>query len=82
MPMPFLQVNTVFQLGLVGTCILNSWLGWPGEAAVWGGSALTAGTTVWSCVAYFQAYRQGRVLAPAAAAASSSSGGGSRGGAR
>ena len=61
------KVNTVFQLGMVGTCILQSWQGWPGEGAVLAGSALTAGTTLWSCWAYLQAYRQGRVLAPSVA---------------
>jgi phosphatidylglycerophosphate synthase len=60
------KVNTVFQLGLIGTCMLHSWLGWPGEAAVWVGSALTAGTTLWTTLAYLQAYRQGRVLMPSA----------------
>ncbi len=80
-PLYISKVNTVFQLGLVGTCILHSWLGWPGEGPVWAASALTAGTTVWSCAAYFQAYRQGRVLAPAAASSrGSSAGGDSRGG--
>ncbi|KAL4433869.1 hypothetical protein ABPG75_000310 [Micractinium tetrahymenae] len=66
-PLYISKVNTVFQLGLVGTCILHSWLGWPGEGALWAASALTAGTTVWSCAAYFRAYRKGRVLAPATA---------------
>lgn len=75
-PLYISKVNTVFQLGLVGTCILHSWLGWPGEGAVWAASALTAGTTVWSCAAYFQAYRQGRVLAPVAQGSAGSSAGG------
>lgn len=82
-PLYISKVNTVFQLGLVGTCILHSWLGWPGEGAVWAASALTAGTTAASCAAYFQAYRQGRVLTPAVPGGGSSSraGGSSRGGA-
>ena len=64
-PLYISKVNTVLQLGLVGTCMLRAWLGWPGEAAVWAGSGLTAATTIWSSWAYLQAYRQGRVLAPA-----------------
>lgn len=68
-PLYISKVNTVFQLGLVGTCIMHSWLGWPGEAAVWAGSALTAGTTLASCAAYLRAYQQGRVLVPNAGGA-------------
>ena len=64
-PLFISKVNTVFQLGLVGTCMVNAWLGWPGEEAVWAGSVLTAGTTLWTTAAYLRAFRQGRLLAPA-----------------
>eukprot|EP00887_Chlorella_sp_A99_P003727 scaffold7.g3727.t1 len=67
-PLYISKVNTAFQLGLVAACISRAWLGWPGEDAVWWGSAATAGTTVWSCAAYVHAYAQGRVLAAPAAA--------------
>lgn len=64
-PLYISKVNTCFQLGLVGACVGHAWLGVPSEAWVWGGSVLTAGTTVASCLAYFKAYRDGKVLAPA-----------------
>ena len=63
-PLYISKVNTCFQLGLVGACIGHAWLGVPSEAWIWGGSVLTAGTTVASCLAYFKAYRDGKVLAP------------------
>jgi phosphatidylglycerophosphate synthase len=66
-PLYISKVNTVFQLGLVGTCMLDSWLGWPGQGAVWAGSALTAVTTLWSSWAYLQAYKRGSLLATASA---------------
>jgi phosphatidylglycerophosphate synthase len=64
-PLFISKVNTVFQLGLVGTCMLHAWLGSPGEGVVWAGSVLTAGTTLWTTAAYLRAFRQGRLLAPA-----------------
>lgn len=53
-PLYISKVNTVFQLGLAGACMLDAWLGAPGwsgqlvTAATW----LTAGTTAASCAAY------------------------------
>ncbi|PRW57647.1 cardiolipin mitochondrial [Chlorella sorokiniana] len=63
-PLYISKVNTCFQLGLVGACIGHAWLGVPSEEWIWGGSYLTAGTTVASCLAYFKAYLDGKVLAP------------------
>ena len=65
-PLFISKVNTCFQLGLVGACIGHSWLGVPGEAWIWAGSYLTAGTTLASSVAYLTAYLDGKVLAPTA----------------
>ncbi|KAL4853004.1 Cardiolipin synthase (CMP-forming) [Chlorella vulgaris] len=61
-PLYVSKVNTVFQLGLVGACMLKAWLGWPGEEVVWAASGLTAGTTVWSSWAYLRAYQQNKLL--------------------
>lgn len=61
-PLLISKVNTCFQLGLVGACMLDAWLGWPGPAAVDAGAAATAATTVASTLAYLRAYRAGTVL--------------------
>ena len=63
-PLYISKVNTVFQLSLVGMCMLDAWAGWPGGAAIAAGSAATTGTTVASLWAYVRAYRAGTVLAP------------------
>ena len=56
------QVNTCFQLGLVGACMAQAWLGLPGPAVVDWVAAGTAVTTVWSAGAYARAYMAGNML--------------------
>ena len=60
-PLFISKVNTVFQLGLVGACMTDAWLGWPGGEIVWGLGMATAGTTVGSCIAYGRAYMRGEL---------------------
>lgn len=68
-PWPWwLQVNTCFQLGLVGVCMARAWLGFPGEDVVWWAASGTAVTTVWSTVAYVRAFLAGNMLQAGAAA--------------
>ena len=61
-PLFISKVNTVVQLVLVGTCISDAWLGWPGQAGVWAAAGAASVTTLWSCAAYVAAYRAGRLL--------------------
>lgn len=56
------KVNTGLQMALVAACMTDAWLGWPGQEAVWGIGAATAGTTVWSCAAYVRMYMRGELL--------------------
>ncbi|KAL4516492.1 hypothetical protein Ndes2526B_g05089 [Nannochloris sp. 'desiccata'] len=62
------KINTGFQLALVGACMTDAWLGWPGQQAVWGLGWSTAGTTVISCIAYGRAYLRNELLVPGSAA--------------
>jgi cardiolipin synthase (CMP-forming) len=60
-PLMVSKVNTGLQLVLVGACMTDAWVNWPGSEAVWGLGAATAVTTVWSCGAYVAAYVRGGV---------------------
>lgn len=51
-PLFISKVNTVLQLGLVGSCMTGAWLGVPGEEVVWGLGVATGVTTVWSGIEY------------------------------
>lgn len=61
-PLYISKVNTALQFTLVGSCMIDTWLGWPGGEVVWGLGMATAGTTVASCVAYGRAYLRGELL--------------------
>lgn len=62
-PLFISKVNTGLQLALVGSCMMDAWLGWPGEGVLWGLGAATGVTTVWTCGAYVRAYSRGQLLA-------------------
>jgi hypothetical protein len=64
-PLLISKINTGFQLALVGACMTDAWLGWPGQQAVWGLGWSTAGTTVLSCIAYGRAYLRNELLVDA-----------------
>lgn len=57
-PLFISKANTVLQIGLVGLCMTDASLGWPGGEAIWGVGAVTSFTTIWSCVAYVRLYLQ------------------------
>ena len=61
-PLLISKINTGLQLALVGACMTDAWLGWPGQDAVWGLGWTTAGTTVISCIAYGRAYMRNELL--------------------
>lgn len=61
-PLMISKVNTALQLALVGCCMMDAWIGWPGQDLVWGLGAATAGTTVLSCAAYVRAFANGQLL--------------------
>jgi len=61
-PLLISKINTGFQLALVGACMTDAWLGWPGQQAVWRLGWSTAGTTVISCIAYGRAYLRNELL--------------------
>jgi hypothetical protein len=67
-PLLISKINTGFQLALVGACMTDAWLGWPGQQAVWGLGWSTAGTTVISCIAYGRAYLRNELLVAGSAA--------------
>lgn len=60
-PLLISKVNTGLQLALVGACMTDAWLGWPGTGAVWGLGWATAGTTLGSCFAYGRAFLRGQL---------------------
>lgn len=60
-PLFISKVNTVFQLSLISSCMLDAWIAWPGQDIVWSIGAMTAGTTIWSSVAYYIAYSRGQL---------------------
>ncbi len=60
-PLFISKVNTGFQMALVGVCMTDAWLGWPGHATVWGLGWVTAGTTLASCAAYGRAFFKGQL---------------------
>ena len=68
-PAPFVQplyiskVNTVFQLGLIASCIGQSWYGWPPHELLLALGGVTGLTTVASFAAYVRAYRRGKLRA-------------------
>lgn len=61
-PLMISKVNTALQLALVGSCMLDAWVGWPGQDVVWSVGAATAGTTILSCAAYVRAFANGQLL--------------------
>ena len=61
-PLMISKVNTALQLALVGSCMLDAWVGWPGQDIVWSVGAATAGTTILSCAAYVRAFANGQLL--------------------
>jgi hypothetical protein len=61
-PLLISKLNTGLQLALVGACMTDAWLGWPGQEVVWGLGWTTAGTTVMSCIAYGRAYMRNELL--------------------
>ena len=68
-PLYISKVNTVLQLALVGACMLDAWVGWPGQGGVWAAGGAATVTTLWSCVAYLRAFRSGRLLTAGATSA-------------
>lgn len=61
-PLFISKVNTVVQITLISSCLAESWVGWPEPALI---STVmepaTVLTTVWSMIAYLQAYRSGNI---------------------
>jgi len=61
-PLYISKVNTVVQIALVSSCLAEAWIGWPGSPLItYILEPTTAVTTVWSLVAYIQAYRSGTI---------------------
>ena len=61
-PLYISKVNTVLQIALISSCLTDAWLGWPGsDINVYVLGPGTAFTTVWSCLAYIHAYRNGTI---------------------
>lgn len=58
-PLMISKVNTGLQIALVGACMTEAWVGWPGVGAVWGLAWATGGTTVASLAAYLRAFVRG-----------------------
>jgi len=61
-PLFISKVNTVVQIALVSSCLVDSWIGWPGSSLITHVlEPATAVTTIWSLGAYIHAYRSGTI---------------------
>ena len=60
-PLIISKVNTGFQLALVAATVLNASMAWPTEEIIWMLGASTAGTTLWSTVAYLRIFNTNRI---------------------
>lgn len=61
-PLYISKVNTVVQIALVSSCLVDSCIGWPGPSLITHVlEPATAVTTVWSLIAYIHAYRSGSI---------------------
>ena len=63
-PLFISKINTGLQFALVGACMTDAWLGWPGNEIVWTLGYATVGTTVASTVAYGRAFLRNELLVP------------------